>query len=75
MRYDKNLVIFLGHTEWYTFEVGVGYVPTDEAPPEAVKAMAEYNSYSFSDAEEWRKAFLVETNAVKSTFARMRQAK
>jgi hypothetical protein len=47
MRYDKNYAYFRPHTEWYNFVVGVGYVPTDEAPPEAVKAMEEYNSYSF----------------------------
>lgn len=47
MRYDKNYAYFRPHTEWYNFVVGVGYVPTDEAPPEAVTAMQEYNSYKF----------------------------
>lgn len=47
MRYDTNLAVFLGHPDWYGFEVGVGYVPTDKAPPEAVKAIEEYNSYGF----------------------------
>lgn len=47
MRIDRNLRIFLGHSEWYTFEKGIGYVPKDKAPEEAVKAMKEYNSYGF----------------------------
>lgn len=46
MTKDSNLMIFLAHSEWYTHVKGVGYVPTEKAPPEAVKAMKEYNSYS-----------------------------
>lgn len=48
MRYDRNYAYFRPHTDWYTFEVGIGYVPTDKAPPEAVKAMQAYNSYTFN---------------------------
>ena len=51
MRYDKNFAFFVSHEEWYTFVKGVGYVPTEEAPEEAVKAMEEYNRYSFGTEE------------------------
>ncbi len=79
MRVDPNLVIFLGHPEWYTFEVGIGYVPTDEAPPEAVKAIEDYNSYGFAKeslgiyAEEWREVFRAEVESLQDTYTRMRQ--
>jgi len=46
MRYDRNFIVFAGHPDWYTHVKGVGYVPTDEAPEEARKAMEEYNKYS-----------------------------
>ena len=45
MRRDRNLEIFLGHPEWYTFDDEKGYVPTEKAPPEAVEAMEKYNKY------------------------------
>ena len=48
MRYDKNYAYFRPHFDWYTFVKGVGYVPTDKAPKEAVEAMKEYNSYTFT---------------------------
>lgn len=48
MRYDKNYAYFRPHFDWYTVIKGVGYVPTDKAPPEAVEAMREYNSYTFN---------------------------
>lgn len=47
MRYDKNYAYFAAHIDWYTFEKGVGYIPTDKAPKEAVEAMKRYNSYTF----------------------------
>lgn len=47
MRYDENYAFFVSHYDWYTVEEGVGYVPTDKAPAEAVKAMEAYNSYTF----------------------------
>lgn len=48
MRYDPNYAYFRPHPEWYTVVAGVGYVPTDKAPAEAIKAMKEYNSYTFA---------------------------
>lgn len=47
MRIDHNFMVFAGHTDWYTFKKGVGYVPTDKAPEEAVKAMKKFNSYTY----------------------------
>ena len=47
MRIDPNFIIFAKHEEWYKFEVGKGYVPTEKAPEEAVEAMKKYNSYTF----------------------------
>ena len=46
MRIDENLIYFLPHPEWYTHKKGVGYIPTDRAPKEAVEAMKRYNSYA-----------------------------
>ena len=46
MRFDRNLALFIGHFDWYTFELGTGYVPTEKAPPEASEAMKLYNSYA-----------------------------
>ena len=48
MRYDRNYVTFAAHTDWYTFEKGVGYVPTEKAPAEAAEAMRKYNSYTYN---------------------------
>ncbi len=48
MRIDPNWIIFTKDSSWYTFEKGVGYIPTDKAPEEAVKAMQEYNRYTFN---------------------------
>ena len=45
MTRDPNLFVFIKHPEWYVFDDEKGYVPTKEAPPEAVKAMEEYNKY------------------------------
>ena len=52
MRYDKNFAYFKPHHEWYTFAKEKGYMPTDKAPKEAVKAMEEYNSYTFKKVKE-----------------------
>lgn len=49
MRYDRNYAYFRPHFDWYTFEKGVGYVPTEKAPEDAVKAMKEYNSYTYAN--------------------------
>lgn len=79
MRYDENLAVFLGQAAWYSFKIGVGYVPTDKAPPEAVEAMERYNSYGFANArpglcvEEWREAFHAEITAFKNTYTQMRR--
>lgn len=48
MRIDPNHSFFATHTDWYYYEDGVGYVPTEKAPPEGVKAMKEYNAYHFT---------------------------
>ncbi len=48
MRYDKNYAFFAPHHDWYTIVIGVGYVPTEKAPPEAVKAIEDFNSYTFT---------------------------
>ena len=42
MRIDENLMIFLPHKDWYIHVKGVGYVPTDKAPKEAVEAGADF---------------------------------
>ena len=49
MRIDPNFMLFIDHEDWYTFEKGVGYVPTDKAPEEAVEAINKYNSYTFNN--------------------------
>lgn len=51
MRVDRNLLVFLGHFDWYTLKKGEGYVPTDKAPPEAVAAMKRFNSYTYKDGK------------------------
>lgn len=43
MRADKDLRIFLGKSDWYTFEKNIGYIPTEKAPKEAIEAMKRYN--------------------------------
>ena len=45
MKRDSNFEIFAGHPEWYVFDEEVGYIPTEIAPPEAVRAMEEYYKY------------------------------
>lgn len=52
MRYDKNYAYFRPHTEWYNFVVGVGYIPTEKAPSDAVKAMQAYNAYTFGTQKQ-----------------------
>lgn len=47
MTKDKNLAVFLGKPQWYTFEKGVGYVAKEDAPEEVKQAIAKYNSYGF----------------------------
>lgn len=51
MRIDRNFELFVVHEEWYNFVKDIGYVPTAEAPEKAVKAMEEYNRYTFGTKE------------------------
>lgn len=48
MRIDPNFMIFGENEDWYTFEVGKGYIPTEKAPIEAIEAMKRYNNYMFN---------------------------
>lgn len=48
MRYDKNYAYFARHYDWYTFKKGIGYIPTDKAPTEAVEAMKKFNEYTYN---------------------------
>lgn len=50
MRYDRNYAYFRPHFEWYYFVPGIGYIPSEEAPEDAVEAMISYNAYTFGDA-------------------------
>lgn len=36
----------LTHLDWYTTQKGIGYVPTEKAPPEAIIALKALNEYS-----------------------------
>lgn len=51
MRMDKDLKLILAHPEWYTTKKGVGYIPTKEAPKEAVEAMERVNENQRKDPE------------------------
>ena len=42
---------FIHHLDWYTVVEGVGYVPTDLAPPEAVEAMKRMNAMTEEEIE------------------------
>ena len=54
MRIDPNFIIFVDHEEWYPFKIGIGYVPTDKAPKEAVEAMKKFNSYTYNTKQRNR---------------------
>ena len=43
MRIDRDYFVFASHPEWCTYKNGVGYVPTDMAPANAIEAMHRYN--------------------------------
>lgn len=43
MLLDSDLQIFLKHVDWYSYEPGKGYVPTEKAPEHAINAMISYN--------------------------------
>ena len=49
MRIDKNLAVFLGHHDWYTFIDGKGYIPNNNAPRDAIEAMEKFNRYTYSE--------------------------
>lgn len=51
MRIIKELNIIAGHYDWYTKDENYYYVPTDKAPPEAVKAMEKLNELARRDEE------------------------
>ena len=36
----------LEHPDWYTYENGKGYIPTEKAPPEAVEAINRLNEFA-----------------------------
>lgn len=42
MRIDKDYIFFIDHDDWYTVEPGIGYVPTPNAPKEAVEAIERF---------------------------------
>ena len=52
MTRNEDLRTFLGHTEWYTHEVGVGYVPTPNAPPYVVEAIKRWNEVQRTREQE-----------------------
>ena len=43
MRVDKDYMFFCDHSDWYEFDIDIGYVPTKNAPKEAVVAMDRFN--------------------------------
>lgn len=51
MKKDKDLALILTHREWYIMKKGVGYIPTKEAPKEAVEAMKRVNANLRKDSE------------------------
>ena len=44
MRIDEDYAFFAPHSDWYKFIDDMGYVPTETAPQEAVKAIEAYNA-------------------------------
>lgn len=47
MRMDKNFILFTTKDEWYDFVEGIGYVPTEQTPPDAVEAIKRYDLLMF----------------------------
>ncbi len=57
MRYDRNYACFSREYNWSKFVKGIGYVPTDETPECAIKAMAEFDLYTYgTDLNEYLKS-------------------
>lgn len=52
MRFDENYALFAKNTNWFKFIIGIGYVPTKEAPPEAVEAMKNFDFYTYGTPKE-----------------------
>lgn len=55
MTYVKEMWV-LSHLDWYTHVKGVGYVPTEKAPPEAVDALRYLNEYAIKKYGKKNKA-------------------
>ncbi len=51
MRKVEELFVFITHYDWYTKDEIGYFVPTDKAPPEAVKAMEHCNELAKRDIE------------------------
>ena len=51
MRIIKELDVFIDHDDWYTKDKNRFFVPTEKAPPEAVKAMEHCNELARRDEE------------------------
>lgn len=51
MRIVRELSVFIRHTDWYTKDENDYFVPTEKAPPEAVKAMEHCNELARRDEE------------------------
>lgn len=51
MRIVRELSVFIRHTDWYTKDENDYFVPTEIAPPEAVKAMEHCNELARRDEE------------------------
>ena len=51
MRIVKELDVFITHYDWYTKDENYYFVPTEKAPPEAVKAMEHCNELARRDEE------------------------
>lgn len=47
----EELSIFIRHFDWYTKDETGYFIPTDKAPPEAVKAMEYVNELFRRDIE------------------------
>ena len=51
MKRIKELSVFSGNYDWYTKDENGFYVPTEQAPEEAVKAMKYCNELAKKDIE------------------------
>lgn len=51
MKIVKELTVFVDHYDWYRSSSDGYFIPTEEAPPEAVKAMEYCNELVKRDLE------------------------